>query len=824
MRVILSVVVCALLGSSTAFALTGERLDSASVGSVQTITSEEIQNTSARSISDIINTIPTATDINLQREDFSQAQVNLRGLGGDNTLVLVNGRKITAKQQQELGDFLSADINAIPQNMIDRIEVLKDGSSSVYGSDAIAGVVNIITRTPLRPDDLTSFAPLSGQETQWASDGVTVGRIGIGKEGNQFNYGLSTYANDKWGWQVGAGLAQSYGLHGPVVALGKTQDGPALSVFNDYGARVGDLTKLKINYDPGVTARYLIQAEYKGLDIPYNPGDLVFKGNEFQPYSISILPRGRTMGDLYQTGDVLNYNLNNFKTYDDYMGSLEDSGCVPPYKSELVFPRTVQRKREKESEVAPVPDDPLYKKAKPKKKGVLSGLVGGVVSVGAGVVGQGQLSTADKEGPEVYDQYSLPQIGFLPKSDENSAWNMVDSDSKNVTVAVIDSGLDLAHPDGPQYIWTNDKEVPDNGKDDDNNGYIDDVNGWNFIDENNDLKDLRGHGTVVAGIIAAKTNNGMGIAGINQGAVIMPLKVADKNGNTNSLNIFRAIKYAVRHGAKVINVSLGANGVSELERLAINFARASGVLVVVASGNSGADLSGYGPSSAPSALTVGAMNFDGSRSTVSNWGPNNALMAPGEEIYSLHSKDAPWDGPSGTKERLYTKLSGTSFSAPMVAATASLLLVKDPKLTPDDLEDILLSTAKRTEEETWNGRTGAGILDAAKALISINEERFNVRITRLNVNNDPKGKKMESIDVYATVRGKVDHFTVELGKGKQARGFKPVVGLDKQQANDDLVARLTPADLRGSSEWQVLIRAKDTSGKEYTAQTLLTLK
>lgn len=205
-------------------------------------------------------------------------------------------------------------------------------------------------------------------------------------------------------------------------------------------------------------------------------------------------------------------------------------------------------------------------------------------------------------------------------------------------------------------------------------------------------------------------------------------------------------------------------------------------------------------------MTVGAVNFDGTRSTVSNTGPNNGLMAPGEEIYSLHSKDAPWDGPSGMKERLYTKLSGTSFAAPMVAATASLLLIKDPKLSPDQLEDILLMTAKREGPETWNGRTGAGVLDAAKALGSSKEENLNVRITQLDVNYDAKGKKVESVDVYATVRGAVDHFTVELGKGKQARGFKPVAGLDGQQANDDLVAHLTAADLRGSDEWQVLDR------------------
>lgn len=822
MRIYLAAIVCLMATASTAGALGREgglQVDSVPITAV---TQEEIGASSARSMDDILNAIPSPTDLNIQRADLSQAQINLRG----SNAVFLDGRKLTKKQERELGNFLSPEVNAVPQTMIDRIEVLKDGAASIYGGDAVAGVISITTKYKVFTDDLSASGPLSAQETKWVGDGLSIGRIGIGKWGTQYNYGLSTYTNDKWDWQMGQSLGQSYGLHGPVIALGKTPQGQAFSIFNDYGARIGDVTKAKIDYDPGITGRYLIRAEYKTFNIPYNEADRAFKPADFDPYGAIVLRAGGRMGDLYQIGDRLNDSLEDYDDYDDYYDEYEDDECYPPYRVDRVIPRHVLKKREKEPDVPMVPNDPLYKKAKAKKKGgipLVSGLVSGVVSVGAGVVGVGELNQTDNDGPAVYDQYSLSQIGFLPKTDPASAWNLVDSETKNVTVAVIDSGLDVTHIDGPQYLWTNEKETPGNNIDDDNNGYIDDVNGWNFLDENNDLTDLRGHGTIVAGIIAARTNNGQGIAGINPGAVIMPLKVADKNGNTNSLNIFRAVKYAVHQGAKVINISLGAPGVSQLEQLAINFARTKGVLVVVASGNDGEDLGRHGPGSLAQALAVGAMNFDGTRSTVSNWGPNNALMAPGEEIYSLHSKDAPWDGPSGVKQRLYTKVSGTSFSAPMAAATASLLLVKDPKLTPDDLEDILLSTAKKTDGD-WNARTGAGVLDASKALSALDQPRFNVRITGVDVIYDSKGKKMEAVNVYATVRGAVDHFTVELGKGKQARSFKPVIGIDRQQANNDLVAHLTAAQLRGSNEWQVLVRAKDLSGKEHTAQTPLILK
>ena len=246
------------------------------------------------------------------------------------------------------------------------------------------------------------------------------------------------------------------------------------------------------------------------------------------------------------------------------------------------------------------------------------------------------------------------------------------------------------------------------------------------------------------------------------------------------------------------------------------------MLVVVASGNSKNDIGTSGPASSGSAIAVGALNYDGTLATVSNWGANNSLMAPGEQIFSLHSKDAPWDGPAGQRERLYTKESGTSFSAPMVAATASLMLVKNPDLTVNQLEDILLSTAKPLDKERWNGLTGAGLLDAAKALRANPQDTFDVKITK--VKSVYNHKKLEFVDVYATVRGAVDYFTVEVGRGKNAHGFSPVMGICAQEANDDLVAHITNDKLRGSNDWVLLVRALDKSGKEYQARTALTIK
>lgn len=772
------------------------------VSPVQVISGDELSRIpkESRSLEDILKVIPSAQDSQFQRGDLNLAGVNLR-----KNLVLLNGRK--------------ADVNLtdIPTAMIENIEVLRDGAASIYGSDAISGVVNIITKKTfeLHPQELPKVSEFKPIENQWLSAGIDIGRLGLHENNHQYEYGLSTYNAKGWEWNPSRTLGETFGLSGPIVSIGKTPQGPGLSVFNTDGVLIGDVNKAAIEFDPAITGKFLLRAEYPNIYDGYASSDRIFDRYKFEPHGLAVFPQGRSFGDIFREGEMLNYNLSQFRSYDNFLDSVDEESCVPPYSSENVFARNV---------LDVIPNDPLYQQKATKKKGLITGVVGGLFNVGAGILGGGGGGIVDNEGPKVYDQYSLPQIGFLPKSDPTSAWNLVDANSKNVTVAVIDSGLDVTHPDGPQFVWTNAKEIPDNGIDDDKNGYIDDVYGWNFLDENNDLKDLRGHGTVVAGIIAARSNNGIGIAGINAGAVIMPLKVTDKYGNTNSLNIFRAIKYAVNQGARIINLSLGAKNVSVIERLAINDARARGVLVVVASGNDGSDLANFGPSSVGSALAVGAINYDGTRSTVSNWGENNGLMAPGEEIFSLQSKDAPWEGPSGSKERLYTKLSGTSFSAPMVAATASLLLVKNSHLNPDDLEDILESTAKHQDSYDWNARYGAGFLDAIKALQMANDKHFNVKITGLKKNVDVKGRKFDSVDVYATVRGDVAHFTVEVGKGKHARNFKPIVGIAGQQAHDDLVAHISHQQLRGSDDWLVLVKAVDGAGQEHKAIIPLSLK
>jgi thermitase len=169
------------------------------------------------------------------------------------------------------------------------------------------------------------------------------------------------------------------------------------------------------------------------------------------------------------------------------------------------------------------------------------------------------------------------------------AWDIEQGDS-NVVVAIIDLGCAMNHPEFAGRFWVNKGEIPGNGIDDDKNGYVDDVNGWNFYENNNNLEDIDGHGTAMAGIIGANANNGIGFAGIDWHCKLMILRVGDTL--PHSLAIASAIGYATSNGARIINLSLGAQGSQQESpsiKQAISEALNKGVLIVVAAGNNALD-------------------------------------------------------------------------------------------------------------------------------------------------------------------------------------------------------------------------------------------
>lgn len=261
-----------------------------------------------------------------------------------------------------------------------------------------------------------------------------------------------------------------------------------------------------------------------------------------------------------------------------------------------------------------------------------------------------------------------------------------------VVVASIDTGIDYTHPDLALNIWTNPKEASlscTNGKDDDRNGFVDDCRGWNFVGHNNDPLDDNSHGTHTAGIIGARTNNGMGVAGANWDVQIMPVKVFDSTGSGFTSNIIEGIDYAVANGAVVLNNSWGMDQTDPALQDAIERANQAGVLFVAAAGNTGANVddpkSPFYPCAYPNTdvVCVAAMNNSGNLSYYSNYGATSVdLGAPGDNILST----LPSQG--------YGLMSGTSMATPHVTGAVALLKGCKASLTSATIRDILFSTAR----------------------------------------------------------------------------------------------------------------------------------
>lgn len=273
--------------------------------------------------------------------------------------------------------------------------------------------------------------------------------------------------------------------------------------------------------------------------------------------------------------------------------------------------------------------------------------------------------------PGQFDQWNLRSIDLNPVGSPISGWN-IETGEPDVIVAVIDTGIDLTHPDLQNNLWVNSLELNGTpGVDDDGNGYVDDVYGYNFFSDNNNLNDVIGHGTTVSGVISAATNNSIGIAGVCWSCKLMTLRAFGTVNSTVDTVISEAIYYAVDNGAKIINLSLGGAGYSQFMQDAINYANTNDVLVVAASGNNADDSSFYSPASLRNVITVNALNYSNVLSSFSNFGDSTDLSAPGEFLLTTRRQGDTSLQCVGTIA--YSCVSGTSFAAPHVAGLAALI-------------------------------------------------------------------------------------------------------------------------------------------------------
>ncbi len=267
------------------------------------------------------------------------------------------------------------------------------------------------------------------------------------------------------------------------------------------------------------------------------------------------------------------------------------------------------------------------------------------------------------------------------------AWDLF-TGVQDLRVGIIDSGIDLTHPDLVDNLWTNPGEIPGNGVDDDGNGYVDDVHGYDFANHDPDPNDDFGHGTHVAGILAARTGNGIGIAGVAWRAQLVAIKFLDSSGRGTTSAAIEAIEYASTLGLRLTSNSWGGSVPSGALEAAIAAAGAAGQVFVAAAGNRAADNDAAPeyPSSydLPNIVAVAATGADDRLAPFSNYGLQSVdIAAPGVAILSCL--------PGGA----YGRLSGTSMATPMVAGALALLIGRSPQLSPVQAIDVLLAGAER---------------------------------------------------------------------------------------------------------------------------------
>jgi subtilisin family serine protease len=271
------------------------------------------------------------------------------------------------------------------------------------------------------------------------------------------------------------------------------------------------------------------------------------------------------------------------------------------------------------------------------------------------------------------------------------AWDITRGSASTV-IAVVDSGIDLTHPDLVSRLWTNP---------------VDGTHGWNFINNTANVQDDNGHGTNVSGILGAATNDGVGGAGVNWAARIMPLKFIGADGNGSTDAAVSAIYWAVQHGARVINASWDGSEYSQALYDSINYAGTQGVVVVVAAGNESAnnDIVATYPASIrlPNVISVAAIDSSGNLASFSNYGASTVdLAAPGVNIWS-------------TVPGSYAAWSGTSMAAPFVTGVVSLVIGQNPSLTAAQVVHQVLANTKPLPGLQGTTVTG-GMVDAFRAL------------------------------------------------------------------------------------------------------------
>ncbi|MBN2884967.1 S8 family serine peptidase [Patescibacteria group bacterium] len=345
---------------------------------------------------------------------------------------------------------------------------------------------------------------------------------------------------------------------------------------------------------------------------------------------------------------------------------------------------------------------------------------------------------------------------YLSRIKAPAAWEKVNS-SPDITIAVIDAGIEINHPDLKDNIWKNIKEIPDNNIDDDANGFIDDVNGWDFVQNIPDpspkfdedwTESGISHGTMVAGIIAATGNNREGIAGISWKAKLMPLRALNDKGEGRISSVIRAIDYAVHNGADIINLSFVGFNYSQALQDAIQRAYDAGIIVVAAAGNEQSDGEGYNSDNNPiypacydgvngenMVIGVAATDALDQKAGFSSYGFKCVdISAPGVSFFSTIT---PGGNPIDPNKYYDGFWSGTSMAAPVISGSLALIAEANPQLRSSDIVNILFQSADNISRlnPEYLGQLGNGRVNLDRA-VNIAKERLYSKLGRLMIMPD----------------------------------------------------------------------------------------
>lgn len=354
---------------------------------------------------------------------------------------------------------------------------------------------------------------------------------------------------------------------------------------------------------------------------------------------------------------------------------------------------------------------------------------------------------------------------YLSKIKADSAWDKV-SESPDTVIAVIDSGVQISHPDLRDNIWTNEREIPGDGLDNDKNGFIDDVNGWDFSvnipdpsPKFNDGWTEAGvsHGTMVAGIIAARGNNGQGVAGVTWRAKIMALKALNDKGEGRVSDVIRALDYAINNDADIINLSFVSFNYSAGLQEAIMRAHNAGIMIVAAAGNEQAAGEGYNidktkiyPACYDGSLVgenmvigVAATDALDQKTKFSSYGFSCVdISAPGISFFNTVTGDSR----AGAVTYYDGYWSGTSMAAPLVSATLALIQQANPELSRRETVNILFASTDNISRlnPDYLGQLGNGRLNVNRAVEMAKEKLYN-HLGRLLIIPDSQKNKLKVV-------------------------------------------------------------------------------